>query len=135
MCVSHHDIGELKGKIMGQRVLDSEGPSIETTISFEGTYKGTPAKMTVTFVGRTTSTGVIHGEGQGVVMAGESEVATFTAEAFGRINPTGARRFRGAHFYRTSSNGKLASLNNVVGVFETEVDPEGNAKNRIWEWK
>ena len=46
---------------------------METTISFEGTYKGAPAKMYVTFVGIPTSPGVIHGEGQGVVIAGESD--------------------------------------------------------------
>jgi hypothetical protein len=77
-------IAELKGKVTGQRVLNSEGPSIETAISFDGTYKGTSSKMYVTFVGRPTSTGVIHGEGHGVVMAGESDVATFTADGFGR---------------------------------------------------
>jgi hypothetical protein len=128
-------IPELKGKGTGQRVLDVEGPSIETTISFDGTYKGTPVKEIVTFVGRPTSSEVIHGEGQGVIMAGESEMATFTAEAFGRINPKGGRKWRGSHFYRTSSNGKLAFLNNVVGVFEAEMDADGNAKNQIWEWK
>jgi len=128
-------VAELKGKVMGQRVLESEGPSIETTISFDGTYKGIPAKMTVTFVGRLTSAGVIHGEGHGVVMAGESDVATFTAEAFGRINPAGARSFRGAHFFRTSPSGKLAFLNNVVGVFESEIDAAGNVTHKTWEWK
>jgi hypothetical protein len=30
-------IAELKGKVTSQRVLDSEGPSIETTISFDPT--------------------------------------------------------------------------------------------------
>jgi hypothetical protein len=94
---------------------------------------GTPSKMYVRFVGRPTSTGVIHGEGHGAVMAGESEVATFTAQGFGRISASGTAKWRGAQFCRTSANGKLAFLNNVVGVFETEVDAEGNAKTQIWE--
>lgn len=44
-------------------------------------------------------------------------------------------KWRGSHFYRTSSNGKLAFLNNVVGVFESEIDVEGNGTEKIWEWK
>jgi hypothetical protein len=27
------------------------------------------------------------------------------------------------------------SLNNVVGLFEAEVDAEGNFTEKIWEWK
>jgi hypothetical protein len=34
-------ISELKGKIMGQRVLDLESPSIETTTSLTGSFNGT----------------------------------------------------------------------------------------------
>jgi len=47
-------IAELKGKVTGQRALDSEGPSIETTLSFTGSMKGTSVRETVTFVGRPT---------------------------------------------------------------------------------
>jgi hypothetical protein len=128
-------IAEFKGKVTGQRVLDVEGPTMETSLSFTGTIRGTPAKETVTFVGRPSSPGVFHGEGQGVIMAGESEMATFTAEAFGRISASGSVHWRGAHFNRTSSSGKLAFLNNVVGVFESEIDAEGNVTQKGWEWK
>ena len=48
-------IAEFKGKIMGQRVLDSEGPRMETSLSSTGSIKGTIVKETVTFVGRLTS--------------------------------------------------------------------------------
>jgi hypothetical protein len=96
-------IAEFKGKVIGQRVLDVEGPTMETSLSFTGSIKGTPAKETVTFVGRPSSPGVLHGEGRGVIMSGETEMATFTAEAFGRISPSGSVKWRGAHFNRTSS--------------------------------
>ena len=129
-------IGELKGKTMGQRVLDSEGPRMETTLSSTGSVRGTNVKETVTFVGSPISAGVLHGEGHGVLMGGESEMATFRGEAFGRISSSGSVKWRGAHFYRTtSSTGKLAFLNNVVGVFEAEIDAEGNVTEKIWEWK
>jgi hypothetical protein len=129
-------IGELKGKIMGQRVLDSEGPRMETTLSSTGSVRGTNVKETVTFVGSPTSAGVLHGKGHGVLMGGESEMATFSGEAFGRISSSGNVKWRGSHFYRTmASSGKLAFLNNAVGVFEAEIDAEGNFTEKIWEWK
>ena len=37
-------IAELKGKMTGQRVLDVEGPTTETTGSFNGSFKGTPVR-------------------------------------------------------------------------------------------
>ncbi|HET7147500.1 MAG TPA: hypothetical protein VFI73_03285 [Candidatus Nitrosopolaris sp.] len=129
-------IGELKGKIMGQRVLNAEGPRMETTLSSTGSIRGTNVKETVTFVGSPTMAGVLHGKGHGVLMCGESEMATFSGEGFGRINTSGSVKWRGSHFYRTtSSTGKLAFLNNVVGVFEAEFDAEGNVIEKIWEWK
>jgi hypothetical protein len=83
-------IGEFKGKIMGQRVLDSEGPRMETSLSSTGSIKGAIVKETVTFVGIPTSAGVLHGEGHGVIMGGESEMATFRGEGFGRISSSGS---------------------------------------------
>ena len=107
-------IKDLKGKIIGQRVLDAEGPTMEISISAKGTANGIQINESLSFVYRPSSQGVLHGEGQGVIMAGESEVATFTAEAFGRISPSGSIKWRGAFFYRISSAGKLAFINNVV---------------------
>ena len=129
-------IGELKGKIVGQRVVDSEGPRMETTLSSTGSIRGTNVNETVTFVGTPISAGVLHGEGHGVLMGGESEMATFRGEAFGRISSSGSVKWRGSHFYRTTAlSGKLAFLNNVVGVFEADFDTEGNVTEKIWEWK
>jgi hypothetical protein len=83
-------IAELKGKMMGQRVLDSEVPSMETTLSTNGSVRGTNVKETVTFVGTPSSAGVIHGDGHGVIRGGESEMATFRGEAFGESVREGA---------------------------------------------
>ena len=127
-------IAELKGKIIGQRVLDVEGPTMETNVSAKGSVKGTQVNVSLTYVARPTSAGVLHGKGQGVLMAGESEIAAYTGEAVGRISSSGIK-WRGALFYRTSSTGRLASLNNVVGVLEAEVDTEGNFSEKTWEWK
>ena len=38
----------LKGKVTGQRILDSEGPSIETSVSVSGTMKGVQVEEMIT---------------------------------------------------------------------------------------
>jgi hypothetical protein len=133
---------ELKGKITGQRVLDIEGPTIETSVSVSGTLKGTQVQEMITFIGTpTTEKGVIHGIGKGVIMAaadggGVPEMVTYTGEGIGRFGSSGSVKWRGSVFFRTSStSGKLAFLNNIVGVFESEIDADGNFSEKEWEWK
>ena len=129
-------IGAIKGKITGQRVLDIEGPSIETSVSASGNLNGVQIRETLTFVGRPTNTsGIIHGIGKGVLTAGESEMATYTGEGIGRVDSIGNIEWRGSVFYSTSSTGKLASLNNLIVVFESVIDSEGNFNEKLWEWK
>jgi len=127
-------ISELKGQITGSRVLDAKGPSIEASESASGNVRGTPINESRTFTAKPVSTGVLRGAGQGVMMGGDSEMATFTGEGVGRITAT-RTNWRGVFFYRTASTGKLSFLNNAVGVFEVEVDSEGNFTEKVWEWK
>jgi hypothetical protein len=125
---------ELKGKITGQRVLDIEGPTIETSVSVSGTMKGTQVQEMITFIGTPTV-------GKGVIMAadgggGVPEMVTYTGEGVGRFSSSGSVKWRGSVFFRTSSaGGKLAFLNNMVGVFESEIDADGNFSEKLWEWK
>ena len=96
-------IGEIRGKVTSQRVLDVEGPSIETSLTASGSLKGVQIKETLTFIGRPTNTsGIIRGIGKGVIMDGESELATVTGEGIGRIDPTGNINWRGSLFFSTS---------------------------------
>jgi len=128
-------IAKLKGKILGQRVLDVERPTMETTVAVNGTYKGTQVNETLTFVGSPTSAGVFHGEGKGIIMTTEGEMATYTGQGVGRINSSGGTSWRGSVFFSTMSNGKISFLNNLIGVFEVEIDAQGNFTNETWEWK
>jgi hypothetical protein len=127
-------ITELKGKTTGRRVLDAEGPIIETSVSASGSARGTQVNESITYVAKPVSSGVLHGKGLGVIMAGNSEMATLEGEGIGRISANGVK-WRGAIFYRTASAGKLSFLSNTVGLFEAEVDEEGNFTEKIWEWK
>jgi hypothetical protein len=78
---------ELSGKITGERVLDVEGPRIETSVATKGTIRGVQVQEMITFVGRpTVEKGVLHGVGQGVITTadssagGEPEMVTYTGE-------------------------------------------------------
>ena len=128
-------IAELNGKTTGQRVLDAGNPTIETSASVSGNFKGTDVTEILTFVGTPNGTGVLHAVGKGVIMTKDGEMATYTGEGVGRIADRGEINWRGSIFYRTSSTGKLAFLNNLVGLFETRIDSEGNFSEKAWEWK
>jgi len=126
-------ITDLKGKVISRRVLDAQGPTMEISISAKGSAKGIQVNESLTYVARPSSPGILHGEGQGVLMSEDSEMVTYTGEGIGRITQSGVT-WRGAVFLRIGT-GKLVSLSNVVGIFEAEVDMEGNFLEKSWEWK
>jgi hypothetical protein len=138
-------LGELvienRGKITGQRVLDVllEGPKIEVSFSMLGKYKGIEGTDIGTYwtVPRPGEEGgVMYGEGQGVVTTKDGQdMATWTGQGIGRYTAAGKISFRGSLFFRTASSGNLSFLNNLVGVFEYEVDEMGNCSSKVWEWK
>jgi hypothetical protein len=130
----------LKGKVTGQRILDSEEPRIETSVSVSGTMKGVQVEEMITFNGTpTTDKGLLHGVGKGVIMVvggeGDPEMVSYTGEGIGRVSSTGNVKWCGSVFFRKSSGDKLAFLNNMVGVFESEIDIEGNFSEKVWEWR
>jgi hypothetical protein len=48
--------GELKGKITGQRVLDTGGPAMETNVSATGNIMGTNIRVMLTYRNKSVST-------------------------------------------------------------------------------
>ena len=132
-------IYEAKGKVTGYRVLDIEGPKIEVTITQNGTLKGgIEATDTVTYWSIPRLGGAYYAKGKGVFMAKDdpSEMATWTGQGIAHYSGQ-KRRDVGSVICSTSSttSGKLAFLNNLVGVFEYEGDEMGNSEGKIWEWK
>jgi hypothetical protein len=131
-------IGEDKGKVTSQRVLDVIGgiPKMETSFTTIGNYKGIETTEIGTYSASPGSSGAIYGEGQGMIMTKDGQdMATWTGQGVGRFTSPGKIRFTGSLFFSASSNGKLAFLNNLVGVFEYESDEQGNTSSKVWEWK
>lgn len=128
-------IYEGKTGITNSRVLDTEKNKIEYTITSEGNFKDIDTTFLGTFWTVSVDDNVVYGEGQHVITTKEGgETATFTGYGIGRSKGQSGSSFRGSVFYK-AHNGKLAFLNNTVGIFETEVDESGNGIVKIWEWK
>jgi hypothetical protein len=128
-------IYEHRGKITNQRVLDAEGAKMETSFSGSANYRGTDGTEIGTYQTTYRSEGVLYGEGQGVITTKDGEIATWTGSGIGRFTGQGKIRFHGPLFYRTYSTQKLAFLNNLVGVYETQIDENQNFLYKVWEWK
>ena len=65
----------------------------------------------------------------------DGEIATWTGSGIGRFTGQGKLRFHGPLFYRPHFNREATFLNNLVGVFETQIDENQNFLYKVWEWK
>ena len=129
-------IGEETGKVTVQRALASAGggPRMETTFQASGSILGVGHKTTGTYTSEMRPDGTLYGEGQGIVMNSEGGGATWVGSGVGTIKKDGSVSYRGAIYYQTSA-AKWTRLNGVAAVFEYDVDPQGNARSQMWEWK
>ena len=129
-------IGAESGKVTGQRVLPNPGggPKMETSFRANGTLLGANTTDTGTYCSVIRPDGTVYGEGQGVVMSQDGDVATWVGQGVGTIKKDGAVSYRGAVYYHASSP-KWSRLNSVAVIYEYEVDPQGNTRAEFWEWK
>ncbi len=129
-------IGESSGKVTSQRVLPNPGGGPKMEISFQASGKllGVDESETGTYCSVVRSDGTLFGEGQGVIMGKEGELATWVGQGVGTIGKGGAVSYRGAVYYQTSWP-RWSRLNSVAAIFEYEVDAQGNSRSQLWEWK
>jgi len=129
-------IGEESGKVTSRRVLPNPGgsPKMETSAQTDSTLLGVKATNTITYWSVVRPDGTLYGEGQGIVMGKEGDLATWVGQGVGTIKEDGAVSYRGAVYYQSSS-AKWSRLNSVAAIFEHEVDAEGNVRSQSWEWK
>ena len=127
---------EAKGRITSKRVLDLEGPKIESSYFLEGKMREIEVLEIGTFTSIPISDGVFFIEGKDIVTVKESddEMATVKAEGISKLKGS-SKVVSGSNFYRSSKTGNLSFLNNLVGVHEAAVDKDGNILYKVWEWK
>ena len=135
-------IYESTGKIVSQKVVDtgdinSLSAKVELSYSGSGYMQGIGnVTETWTFVNTHLSNNIIQGIGKGVIMTDDGN-AVATATELGRgfhMSPE-TIVYPGARVFSTDSNGKLAFLNELVGVTQWEVDNLGNYNVKMWQWK
>ncbi|MCW5805163.1 MAG: hypothetical protein KIT31_22520 [Deltaproteobacteria bacterium] len=130
-------VQELAAKVTGTRVIAGEGGKTNVEVSFQGTGKILGIDMTEmgTYVSSMRASGTLYGEGQGITISKEGDVARWRGRGVGK--PTGkglGAAYRYSVVYETDSP-RLARLNQCVLVGEWEVDENGNGKGAAWEWK
>ena len=130
---------QAKGRITSKRVLDLDGPKIENSYFLEGKMKGEIEVVEIgTFISIPTSDDAYFIEGKDIVTVKGSnsvdEMATVKAQGISKLKDS-SKVVSGSNFYRSSNNGKLSFLNNLVCVHEATVDNDGNIIYKVWEWK
>lgn len=126
---------QAKGKITSKRVLDLEGPKIESSYSVEGKMREIEVIEIGTFTTVPIADGAFYVEGKDIVTVRESnEMATVIAHGISKRKDS-TKVISGSNFYRSSPTGKLSFLNNLVGVHEASVDTDGNIVYKVWEWR
>jgi 5-keto 4-deoxyuronate isomerase len=127
---------EAKGRITSKRVLDLEGPKIESSYFLEGKMREIEVVEIGTFTSIPISDGLFFIEGKDVVTVkgSDDEMATVKTEGISKLKGS-SKVVSGSNFYRSSKTGKLSFLNNLVGVHEAAVDNDGNILYKVWEWK
>jgi hypothetical protein len=130
---------EEKGKVVVQRItgITNGLPRIETSFSANDTINGNIAarEMGTYVTAPRPNSNVLFAEGQGVITTKDGEMATWTGQGIGHFASDGKLVFRGSLFFTTTSNGKLAFLNNMVGIFQYQADTSGNTSAKVWGWK
>ena len=130
-----------QGRIIGQRVLAvTPQPQLEFSFIANATINnGSDIVINALNTGTSVSTlnadGTFRGEGQGILRTERGDVATWTNRVVGNLTPEGNIITRGVGFWSTpSTTGELAFMNNMITVFEVQIDREGNLSAREWEW-
>ena len=129
-------IGEMIGKVTGQRVLPNSGggAKMETSHQTSGKILGVDASETATYWSVMRPDGTLYGEGNGIVMGKDGESATWVGQGVGTLGQGGAVSFRGGVYFQSASP-KWSRLNKVASVYEYDVDAQGNSRTHVWEWK
>ena len=127
---------EAKGRITSKRVLDLEGPKIESSYFLEGKMREIEVVEIGTFTSIPISESLFFIEGKDIVTVKgrDDEMATVKAQGISKLKGS-SKVVSGSNFYRSSKIGKLSFLNNLVGVHEAAVDNDGNILYKVWEWK
>lgn len=133
-------LGELfceeTGATSGIRVLSSENgeTTVEISLQTQGKILGVEEGSLWTYWSKTRSDGSVYGEGKGVMTTKDGDIIHLVGNGAAKSNSDGSVAFRGSIYFHTTA-AKYEHLNTIAGIHEYDVDSEGNAVTKVWEWK
>lgn len=129
-------IGKAMGQVTGTRARPARNgmPVMEISFQQSGDLYGVHVTELGTYESVRHPDGRLTGHGHGVVMTPDGDAVTWEGYGKGRFTTGGKISWRGTLHYHTTSE-RLARLNDVVGMFENDVDESGKMTGAVWEWK
>jgi hypothetical protein len=110
-----------------------------TEISFSGNgtansinFKDTGKAL---IIPRSGEASYIQGNAEIVNINNSSERAAYTFQEIGQPASDGKIKANGAAFFGSNATGKLAFLNNVVVIYQNQIDKAGNSSLVAWKWR
>ena len=126
-------IEEGRGKRTGRRVISTDlNFKIEASVEETATILGVEGMSIITYVASTKPDGSLEGEGGGVFSSAQGDFVTWKGTGVGRFGEDGSIHYCGSLSFITTSP-KLMALNGIAGVFQWEIDAQGNTHSQIWE--
>ena len=125
------------GQVTGIRVLspDGSGTNIEVCLQLAGTIRGVAETTIWTYTTLTRPDGSVYGYGHGVMTTQDGDVISLIGAGSGKPTPPGTTTNFRTMLHPHSASPKYADLNGTVWVGEYDVNPDGSAVNKCWEWK
>jgi hypothetical protein len=131
-------LGELNGKIVGQRIVAGYhmgGPlKMESTMETKGKILGQEVTLLATFWRMERPQGGFFSKGHGVLMTKDGGKVVLRGAGISVPSKGPGLSMRGTRYAQTTS-AALKRLNDVAILFEIEVTPDGTVKDKWWEWK
>jgi hypothetical protein len=127
-------IEEGQGKRTARRIIATEpGPKVEATVEETQKLLGIEGLTLITYTSSIKPDGSLDGEGEGIFLSPQGDRVTWKGIGVGRFTEGGAIHYCGSLSFTTTSQ-KLAKLNGISGVFQWEIDAQGNTHSKIWEY-
>ena len=125
------------GSITEVRELSNDAAGIknEIKLTVKGTIRGVAETTHWTYTALARPDGSVYGEGTGVMTTADGDVLNLAGSGVCKVaGPGESTHFRTMIYAQTTSS-KFTDLNYVGLVGEYDVDPDGTATNKSWEWK
>ena len=126
-------IAEGRGKRTGRRIIATDPQlKVEASVEETATFLGVEGLSIITYTASTKPDGSLFGEGGGIFASPQGETVTWKGIGVGRFGERGSIHYCGSLSFTTASP-KLAKLNGISGVFQWDIDAQGNTHSKIWE--